>query len=146
MSAVTAAARPLAARDTIQTEREVLTRIARGGLLIAEDELYYQLQRHGVKPGQAPGLLADLQQRGLIESQTHYRLTPAGAELVPAGDRPAPAGISPTRWSSPHSAAARDRAHRAPAGAPRGTPGRVEGQQPARIPLPGLAAGGAGRR
>ncbi len=37
MSAVTAAARPLVARDTTQTEREVLTRIARGGLLIAED-------------------------------------------------------------------------------------------------------------
>jgi len=99
MSALSAVATS-ATIDPAQTERDVLTRIARGGLLISQEELYYQLQRHGVNPGRTPALLADLQQRGLIESQTHYRLTPSGAELVPPGDRPVPAAIIPTRWSS----------------------------------------------
>ncbi len=125
MSALPAVATP-AAIDPAQTKREILTRIARGGLLISEEELYYQLHRHGIDPRLLPDLLGDLQRRGLIESQTHYRLTPPGAELVPAGDRPAPAGISPTRWPSAPPAPVRNRTRRAAvivaAPAPRATP------------------------
>lgn len=110
MSAVTAAPPARAARGTAHTEREVLTRIARGGLLICETELRYQLQRHGMDLAALPGLLADLQQRGLIESETHYRLTAAGAALVPGGDRPAPRALSSIPWSSPTPARGRRRA------------------------------------
>ena len=123
-----------------------LTRIARGGLLIAEDELYYQLQRHGVKPGQAPGLLADLQQRGLIESQTHYRLYARGRRTG-AGRRPPGAS-----GNQPHalvfSALGGGETPRAPRSgrcAP-GNAGQGRGPAAARIPLPGLAVGEAGRR
>ncbi len=80
---------------------EVLTRVARGGLLICEAELRYQLARRSHGPARVPGLLADLEQRGLIESAVHYRLTPAGAQLVPAAERPAPAAISSVPWTVP---------------------------------------------
>jgi hypothetical protein len=128
-----------AATDPAQTEREILTRIARGGLLISEEELYYQLDRHGIDVRLLHDLLGDLQRRGLIESQTHYRLTPPGAELVPAGDRPARAGISPTRWPSAPAAPARDRSRRgaviAPAAALRGTPAaRARASRPTHAP------------
>jgi hypothetical protein len=85
---------------------EVLTRVARGGLLICEGELRYQLARRGHDPTACvPGLLADLEQRGLIESAVHYRLTLAGAQLVPAAERPAPAAISSIPWTVPPTAA-----------------------------------------
>src|SRR5450755_2649922 len=124
MSAVTAAAPARAARGTAHTEREVLTRIARGGLLICETELRYQLQRRGMDLGSLPGLLADLQHRGLIESETHYRLTAAGAALVPAGgDRPAPRALSSIPWSSPPTPARGPRAPRPPTAGDRPPPG-----------------------
>ncbi len=144
MSALPAVATS-AAIDPAQSQREILTRIARGGLLISEEELCYQIQRHGIDVRVLPDLLGDLQQRGLIESQTHYRLTPSGAALVPTADRPAPAAISPTRWSSPLSPSATNRARRAPAGAPRRTPNWAERQEPPRAPLRGHAAGAPGR-
>ncbi|MGO9955970.1 MAG: hypothetical protein ACLP50_08305 [Solirubrobacteraceae bacterium] len=100
MSALTTAAAAGVARETAHTDRELLTPIARGGLLISETELRYQLQRRAMDLGALPGLLADLQQRGLIESETHYRLTLAGAALVAVGDRPAPRGISSIPWAN----------------------------------------------
>lgn len=101
MSAITAAARThRTAPDTREPQREILTRIARGGLLISATELRYQLARHG---HDRPGLLdrlAELQQQGLIESEIHYRLTSQGAALVPTSDRPAPRAISSIPWTS----------------------------------------------
>src|SRR5450755_4045715 len=67
-------------------------RIARAGLHICETELRYQLRSHGQRD--LLGLLADLEQQGFIESETHYRLTPKGAARVPAGDRSGPRSIS----------------------------------------------------
>ena len=86
----------------VDTEQEVLTCIARGGLLISATELRYQLNRHGrISPRSLTALLRDLQERGLIESQVHYRLTPAGAQCLPATDRPAPRTIGSIPWTSP---------------------------------------------
>ncbi|MGO9955836.1 MAG: hypothetical protein ACLP50_07605 [Solirubrobacteraceae bacterium] len=121
MSAVKAAAPSRAAHDTAEFEREILTRIARGGLLICDDELRYQLRREGEALGRLPWLLADLEQRGLIESAVHYRLTEPGRQCVPEQDRPGPRAISPTRWT--RSAAPRA-ARRSP---PRGLAGRAKG-------------------
>jgi hypothetical protein len=101
MSAITAAARThRTALDTREPQREILTRIARGGLLICETELRYQLARHGHHGPELLDLLAELEQQGLIESAIHYRLTPQGAALVPALDRPAPLAISSIPWTS----------------------------------------------
>lgn len=103
MTAAITAAGP-AARDTAELEREILTRIARAGLLICETELRYQLHRHGHEHADLLAVLANLEQQGSIESETHYRLTPSGAARVPANDRPAPRGISSIPWSSSASA------------------------------------------
>jgi hypothetical protein len=95
MSAITAAAPARrTAPDTREPHREILTRIARAGLLICETELRYQLAHHGHHGPELLDLLAELQQQGLIESEIHYRLTPEGVALVPAPDRPAPRAIS----------------------------------------------------
>lgn len=92
---------PPALPDVRELEREVLLRLARGGLSVWDTELRYQLNRHGHPLENVPGLLADLQRRGLIEAEMHYRLTSAGAQLVPAAMRPAPIAISSTPWSNP---------------------------------------------
>jgi len=84
-----------------ELEREVLARLARGGLSVWDTELRHQLRRRGHPLEALPGVLADLQRRGLIEAEMHYRLTPAGAELVPAAMRPAPIAISSAPWSNP---------------------------------------------
>ena len=73
-AAVTAAPRSgVAAPDRAELERQVLTRIARGDLLICETELRYQLQRRAFQANDLLGLLVDLEQQGLIESAMHYR-------------------------------------------------------------------------
>jgi hypothetical protein len=84
-----------------ESDFEILTRIARGGLLICEVELRYQLARRGHDLASLPDLLAGLEQCGLIESAVHYRLTPAGAKFVPAAERPAAAAISSIPWAAP---------------------------------------------
>jgi hypothetical protein len=90
MNAVTAAVPSRVAHNAAELEREILTRIARGGLLICETELRYQLRRHAHEHDHhLLNLLATLEQRGLIESETHYRLTPVGVARVPPGDLPA---------------------------------------------------------
>lgn len=99
MSAVTAVARK-ATKAPAELEREVLTRIARGGLLICETELGYQLHRCGHEHPDLIALLAELEHRGLIESEMHYRLTPSGAARVPDSDRPASRGVSSIPWGS----------------------------------------------
>ncbi len=101
MSAITAAALGHGtAPGTREPQREILTRIACGGLLICETELRYQLARDGHHGPELLDLLAELQQQGLIESEIHYRLTQEGAALVPAPDRPAPRAISSIPWTS----------------------------------------------
>jgi hypothetical protein len=71
-------------------------RIARAGLHSCKTELRHQLRSHGQRD--LLGLLANLEQQGFIESETHYRLTPKGAARVPAGDRPGPRSISSIPW------------------------------------------------
>jgi hypothetical protein len=108
---------PTAGRATPSTEvdSELLTSIARGGLLICEAELRYQLARRGHDMASLPTVLAGREERGLIESAVHYRLTPAGAQLVPADERPAPLAISSIPWAAPPlSAAPKTRARPSP--------------------------------
>lgn len=100
MSAVKAPAPSRAPRHTAELDREILTRVVRGGLLICETELHYQFARHGPDRSDLLDLLADLEQRGLIESEMHFRLTAEGAARVPARDRPAPRAISSIPWSA----------------------------------------------
>jgi len=98
-AAVTAAPRSdVAAPNTAELERQVLTQIARGGLLICETELRYQLQRHGFQANDLLSLLVDLEQQGLIESAMHYRLTQKGQKRLPARQRPAARAISGIPW------------------------------------------------
>jgi hypothetical protein len=78
----------------------ILTRIARGGLHIPDAELRYQLARHAQPSERLPQRLADLQRRGLIEAETHYRLTRAGAQLLPADQRPAERAIGGIPWAN----------------------------------------------
>jgi hypothetical protein len=99
MSAITAVA-PQATETPAKLEREILTRIARGGLLICETELRYQLRRRGHERPDLLELLADLKHRGLIQSETHYRLTAEGAARVPVADRPSPRAISSIPWTT----------------------------------------------
>lgn len=100
-SAISAVKLARPARTVRQVDREILTRIAGGGLLLCETELRYQLARRGHHRRDLLELLADLERRGLIESETHYRLTLEGAAEVPARDRPAAPAISSIPWSSP---------------------------------------------
>jgi hypothetical protein len=76
-------------------ERQILLRVDRGGILIGERELRYQLACKDNHPlAQAPELLdvlAELEARGLIEAELCFRLTSHGrarlAELVDDGGR-----------------------------------------------------------
>jgi DNA-binding PadR family transcriptional regulator len=81
MSAVTTVAPPRA-HDTA-LERDILRQIARGGLLICEAELRYQLHRHGLDHGELLDVLSKLEEDGLLESAMHFRLTDKGRKRVP---------------------------------------------------------------
>jgi hypothetical protein len=63
-------------------ERQILVRVDRGGILIAEGELRYQLVREDAHPlARAPellDLLAELEDRGLIDGERCFRLTADG--------------------------------------------------------------------
>jgi hypothetical protein len=78
-------------------ERQILVRIDRGGAAICESELRYQLDtkdRHPIAHrADLLDLLAELEERGLIESALHFRLTAHGrAELPRHHDAPRRAG------------------------------------------------------
>jgi hypothetical protein len=64
------------------TERQILVRVDRGGILIRERELRYQLQRKDNHPlAQADELLdvlAEIEAQGLIEAELCFRLTSEG--------------------------------------------------------------------
>ena len=83
-------------------ERQILVRIEQGGLAICEAQLRYQLETKDEHPlaGRLERLdvLAELEQRGLIESALHFRLTARGRAELPDGSPPrgragAPDGI-----------------------------------------------------
>jgi hypothetical protein len=63
-------------------ERQVLVRVARGGILIGERELRYQLERKDNHPlaraDELLDVLAELEARGLLEAELCFRLTAAG--------------------------------------------------------------------
>jgi DNA-binding transcriptional MerR regulator len=70
-------------RSTIDRgDHQILVRVDRGGILIGEAELRYQLQRKDDHPlAQADELLdvlAEIEARGLIDAELCFRLTPEG--------------------------------------------------------------------
>jgi hypothetical protein len=70
-----------------ELEQEILARIDRA-LLICEAELRYKLRWDDRARGSLLELLDELEQRGLIESALHFRLTEHGRALVPEGYEP----------------------------------------------------------
>ncbi|MEA2232396.1 MAG: hypothetical protein QOD83_2212 [Solirubrobacteraceae bacterium] len=74
-------------------ERQILMRVDPGGVLIGEGELRYQLERKDDHPlARRPDLLdlvAELEDRGLVEREVCFRLTAGGrtrlAELISHG-------------------------------------------------------------
>jgi hypothetical protein len=75
-------------------DRQVLVRIDRGGVNICEAELRYQLDskdRHPLaRRAELLDLLAELEDRGLIESALHFRLTDRGRAELPGDHEPPP--------------------------------------------------------
>jgi hypothetical protein len=63
-------------------ERQILVRVDRGGILIGEGELRYQLQRKDNHPlAQADELmdvLAEIEARGILKAELRFRLTKEG--------------------------------------------------------------------
>ena len=63
-------------------ERQILVRVQRGGILIGEGELRYQLERKDCHPlARADDLLevlAEIEARGLLEAELCFRLTKEG--------------------------------------------------------------------
>ena len=76
----------LCAHLRVDTERQILLRVQRGGMHIGEGELRYQLERKDRHPlARADALLdlmADLEDRGLVESELWFRLTREGRERL----------------------------------------------------------------
>jgi hypothetical protein len=64
------------------TERQILVRVQRGGILIEETELRYQLERKDNHPlaraDELLDVLAEIEAQGLIEAELCFRLTPEG--------------------------------------------------------------------
>jgi excisionase family DNA binding protein len=78
-------------RSTIDVDqRRTLRRVDRGGILIGERELRYQLERKDNHPlAREDGLLdvlAELEQHGLVEAELCFRLTPEGRECLAQDD------------------------------------------------------------
>ena len=83
------------------TDTTILNRIGRGGMMISETELRYQL-RNDPAAAELLEQLADLEAQGMIESQLYFRLTEAGEAKVP-GERP------PRNWVGLRPGWSRDR-------------------------------------
>jgi hypothetical protein len=75
-------------------ERQILVRVDRGGILIGERELRYQLERKDNHPlaraDELLDVLADLEAQGLLEAELCFRLTAKGRERL-AVERQEPA-------------------------------------------------------
>jgi hypothetical protein len=67
-------------------DEQILHRVARGGIHIQDRELRYQLQRKDNHPlaqeDELLDVLAQMKQRGLIEAEMCFRLTPLGRALL----------------------------------------------------------------
>jgi DNA-binding transcriptional MerR regulator len=67
-------------------ERQILVRVERGGILIGERELRYQLERKDshllAQSDELLDVLAEIEARGLIEAELCFRLTARGRELL----------------------------------------------------------------
>ena len=87
-------------------EREILSRIDRGGLQICEAELRHTLRWQEARLGSLLGLLADLEASGLLESALHFRLTDLGRAELPADYQPPIRVGSGIPWATPSLAAA----------------------------------------
>jgi DNA-binding PadR family transcriptional regulator len=70
-----------------ELEQEILARIDRG-VQICEAELRYKLRWDDQAHGSLLELLDELEQKGLIESALHFRLTEHGRALLPEGYEP----------------------------------------------------------
>jgi hypothetical protein len=70
-------------------DRQILLRVQRGGILIGEGELRYQLERKDSYPlAQADELLdvlAEIEARGLLEAELCFRLIAEGGPAWPGG-------------------------------------------------------------
>jgi hypothetical protein len=91
---------PPGARAELSPEvRQVLACIDRGGLHISKAELRYQLRRRGIDTEDLLERLLALEERGLIESALHFRLTDAGLARLP-DDHASPARVgTPSAWA-----------------------------------------------
>jgi hypothetical protein len=69
-------------------EQEILARIDRAGLHVCEAELRYKLRLDDQEHGSLLELLDELEQRGLIESALHFRLTDHGRAQLPDDNGP----------------------------------------------------------
>jgi hypothetical protein len=67
-------------------ERQILVRVDRGGILIGERELRYQLERKDNHPlarsDELLDVLAELEARGLLNAELCFRLTREGRACV----------------------------------------------------------------
>jgi hypothetical protein len=85
MNTTTTSAGPSAGADRTEHQK-ILVRVDRGGILIGERELRYQLERKDNHPlAQADELLdvlAEIEERGLIEAELCFRLTAQGRALL----------------------------------------------------------------
>jgi hypothetical protein len=77
-------------RSIDRTDQQILVRVDRGGILIEEGELRYQLQRkdnHALaQEDELLDVLAEIEARGLIEAELCFRLTAEGRALLAALD------------------------------------------------------------
>ena len=94
MADLTATTPAAVGSDVLADEvREILAVIDRGGLLITEHELRYQLGRRQIECVGLLERMMDLEQRGLIESTLCFRVTQRGLGQLPDGhERPHFAG------------------------------------------------------
>lgn len=84
----------------IELEEEILARIDRA-VQICEAELRYKLRWNDGEHGSLLELLDELEQKGLIESALHFRLTDHGRALLPEGYEPPLRYGTGIPWSVP---------------------------------------------
>jgi hypothetical protein len=79
---------PTAMAAVVVEDAQILLRVARGGIHIQECELRYQLERKDSHPlaqeDELLDVLAEMKERGLIEAEMCFRLTPLGRALLAA--------------------------------------------------------------
>ena len=84
----------------VELEEEILARIDRA-VQICEAELRYKLRWNDREHGSLLELLDELEQKGLIESALHFRLTDHGRALLPQGYEPPVRYGTGIPWAAP---------------------------------------------